>query len=299
MVAHQFDTVRTMMAEEHLAAVVMTNGSPHGKDCDIARWKEVEWLSGIVDLTAVAVVTARGGMVWTASHLLQEVRDELGDAGVMVTENAVAGVGDVARWIVSTLNGSSVTEVAANGSCMSKRYVDELIALLRQGGGLTLRSNIDFMGRLSAQRPSLPSVVEERRKDNELTTSEKLRRLRRALIRQSADGQLVVDGSEVAWLLNLRDHDATGKVLFCGFLLVDSQKATFFVGDGNVDCVVESRLAADGVDVASYGDMAKSLRSYLEYNILLDPEQTPYNIYNKVERPIVNLSSPVPLLMNE
>jgi Xaa-Pro aminopeptidase len=56
---------------------------------------------------------------------------------------------------------------------------------------------------------------------------------------------------------------------------------------------VEAYLKAEGVGVAAYEDVAKGLKDYFEYNILLDPDEVNYTLYKQVSREIVEAESPV------
>jgi Xaa-Pro aminopeptidase len=56
---------------------------------------------------------------------------------------------------------------------------------------------------------------------------------------------------------------------------------------------VETYLKAEGVEVAPYEDVAKGLKAYFEYNILLDPNEVNYTLYKQVTREIVEMESPV------
>jgi Xaa-Pro aminopeptidase len=56
---------------------------------------------------------------------------------------------------------------------------------------------------------------------------------------------------------------------------------------------VEAYLKAEGVGVAPYEAVAKGLKDYFEYNILLDPDEVNYTLYKQVTREIVEVESPV------
>ena len=56
---------------------------------------------------------------------------------------------------------------------------------------------------------------------------------------------------------------------------------------------VEAYLKGEGVEVALYEDVAKGLKDYFEYNILLDPNEVNYTLYKQVTREIVEAESPV------
>ena len=55
-------------------------------------------------------------------------------------------------------------------------------------------------------------------------------------------------------------------------------------------------LADNGIDVAPYADIAKGLRNYGEYNILLDADEVNYTLMKAVKCEVVRGASPVPLM---
>ncbi|MBP3260723.1 MAG: aminopeptidase P family protein, partial [Prevotella sp.] len=96
-----------------------------------------------------------------------------------------------------------------------------------------------------------------------------------------------------AWTLNLRGSDVHCNPVFVAYLLLDSRHATLYVNKAKLTAEVEDYLKAEGVGVRPYEDIAKGLKDYFEYNILMDADEVNYTLYKTVERHVVEGESPV------
>jgi Xaa-Pro aminopeptidase len=81
--------------------------------------------------------------------------------------------------------------------------------------------------------------------------------------------------------------------VFVSYLLISTKDVTLYINKVKLTPQVEAYLAAEGIAVAPYEDVAKGLKDYFEYNILLDPDEVNYTLYKQVTREIVEAESPV------
>ena len=173
--------------------------------------------------------------------------------------------------------------------------VEEMKEALRQKGGITVRTNFDPLARIWRDRPQVPRNPVEIQ-PMELAGEDvrsKLSRIRKALHEQHADGMLVAALDDIAWTLNLRGSDVHCNPVFVSYLLIASNKATLYVNKEKVDGEVLRYLKEQGVEVADYAEVGKGLQDYFEYNILIDPDEVCYTLYQKVTRNIVRGTSPI------
>jgi Xaa-Pro aminopeptidase len=173
--------------------------------------------------------------------------------------------------------------------------VKELIADLRQQGGITLRTNLDPLAQIWTDRPVIPEHVVEIFPLQYAGESchEKIARIRQALRQKHADGMLMSALDDIAWTLNLRGTDVHCNPVFVAYLLISSKDVTLYINKVKLTPEVEAYLKAEGVGVAPYEEVAKGLKAYFEYNILLDPNEVNYTLYKQVTREIVEVESPV------
>ena len=177
----------------------------------------------------------------------------------------------------------------------SASFVKELIADLRQQGGITLRTNLDPLAQIWKDRPAIPENTVEiyPMKYAGDSCREKIARIRKGLREKHADGMLMSALDDIAWTLNLRGTDVHCNPVFVSYLLISSRDVTLYINKVKLTPEVEAYLKAEGVGVAAYEDVAKGLKDYFEYNILLDPDEVNYTLYKQVSREIVEAESPV------
>lgn len=288
--------LRALMQREHLAAFIFPSTDPHNGEYIPDHWKGREWISGFNGSAGTAVVTMTSAALWTDSRYFIAAAEQLADTGFVLMKERVAGTPTISEWIGNELSDSRTTEVGIDGMTNSAASVEQLIADLRQRGGLTVRTNFDPLAELWTDRPPVPlNKVEihplERAGE---PAKDKLKRIRQALRQQHADGILVSALDDIAWTLNLRGSDVHCNPVFVSYLLISSQHATLYINKEKLTAEVSSYLRSEGVDVDDYSNVRKGLKDYFEYNILFDPNATNYTLYNAVERNIVRAASPIP-----
>jgi Xaa-Pro aminopeptidase len=108
---------------------------------------------------------------------------------------------------------------------------------------------------------------------------------------------LMAQLDDIAWTLNLRGSDVHCNPVFVSYLLIASQRVTLYINNKEkLTADVQRYLADNGIEVAPYEAVAKGLRDYFEYNILLDPDEVNYTLMKAVKREVVRGTSPVPLM---
>lgn len=294
----RLEALRGVMADEHLFACVIPSSDPHGGDSVIEHWESIRWITGLEGLVGTVVVTMTRVALWTSLRYFVAASEQLNGTDVEMMKDGIVGTPTIAEWLQQELetNGyKGSTEVAIDGMCGSYAVVEALKNGLRRHGGMTLRTNLDPVSRIWIDRPALPIEPLERcslERSGE-TVREKLARVRRALRQRHADGMLVTSVADIAWVLNLRGSDARGVPAFVSYLLISQNCATLFA-DGRIlaDDMVDYLHSGD-VSVDDYGNVAKALERYLEYNILMDPYEVSYTLMGRVFRPIVKVASPI------
>ena len=297
-VAERLAMLREELRREHLSAFVFPTTDPHNSEYTADYWKGREWISGFTGSAGIAVVTLKSAALWTDSRYFIQAEDQLRGTEYQLMKQKVEGTPTIYKWIASELADMSDKEIGVDGLVVSVADVEQLKEELKRRGGITVRTNFDPLQRIWKDRPVIPLnpvVIQPIELAGEETTS-KLKRIRQALRQQHADGMLVVALDDIAWTLNLRGSDVHCNPVFVAYLLIESDKATLFINKVKVTDEVRSYLKTQGVETAEYTDIAKGLKDYFEYNILLDPDEVSYTLYQQVKCNIVRETSPVPTL---
>ena len=279
--------LREVMKREHLAAFIFPSTDPHQSEYVAGHWKGREYISGFNGSAGTAVVTMTSAALWTDSRYFLAAEEQLKSTEYQLMKLKVEGTPTIAEWLGQELMGTgpvSPNEVAIDGSCCSANSVKELIADLRKQGGMTLRTNLDPLKMIWTDRPPIPENPVEIYPLEYAGESvcDKIARIRKALREKHADGMLMAALDDIAWTLNLRGSDVHCNPVFVSYLLISSKDVTLYINKAKLSPEVMAYLKAENFKVEDYEQVENGLKQYFEYNILLDPDEINYRLYEVV-----------------
>ena len=278
----RIEDLREVMRREHLAACIFPSTDPHQGEYVPDHWKGREFISGFNGSAGTAVVTLHSAALWTDSRYFIAAADQLEGTEYQLMKLKIEGTPTIAEWLGKECGAGA--EVSIDGWCSSANSVKELIADLRQQGGITLRTNLDPLKLIWRNRPVIPEHPVEiyPLKYAGEPTRDKIDRIREALRQHHADGMLMAALDDIAWTLNLRGADVHCNPVFVAYLLISSKDVTLFVNQAKLTAKVSEYLRNEGIRVEDYGQVENGLKQYFEYNILLDPDEVNYRLYEIV-----------------
>ena len=297
-VNQRLQDLREVMRREHLAAFIFPSTDPHQGEYVPDHWKGREFISGFNGSAGTAVVTMDSAALWTDSRYFLAAEEQLKGTEFQLMKLKIEGTPTIAQWLNSQIvaGGSTAsTEVGIDGWCSSANSVKELMADLRKEGGMTLRTNLDPLKLIWRNRPAIPENPVEIypiEYAGETTTS-KIARIRKTLREKHADGMLMSALDDIAWTLNLRGTDVHCNPVFVSYLLISSKDVTLYINKVKLTPEVSAYLQQEGIKVDDYQNVVRGLKDYFEYNILLDPDEVNYALYQAVTREKVEEESPV------
>ena len=306
----RLEDLREAMRREHLAACIFPSTDPHQSEYVADHWKGREWISGFNGSAGTAVVTLTSAALWTDSRYFLAAEEQLKGTEFQLMKLKVEGTPTIPTWLGKEIMGSrhlkeDWSEVAIDGRCSSVSEVRDLIADLRQENGITLRTNFDPLKLIWKDRPAIPEnpVVIYPLKYAGESTRDKITRIREALRERHADGMLMAALDDIAWTLNLRGTDVHCNPVFVSYLLIASKSVTLYINKVKLSPEVLAYLKAEDIKVEDYEQVENGLKAYFEYNILLDPNEVNYRLYevvknkgkqdNRPKTEIVETESPV------
>ena len=303
-ITQRLEALREVMQREHLSACIIPTSDPHRSEHIADHWKGCQWITGFNGSAGTAVVTLTSAALWTDSCYFLAAEEQLQGTEYQLMKEKIAGIPTIVEWLNKELMQSrhskeDWSEVALDGLCSSVNEVKSLIADLRRANGITLRTNFDPLKLIWKDRPAIPEAhvsTSPLEYAGELVR-DKISRIRKALREKHADGMLMARLDDIAWTLNLQDTE------FVGYLLISSKSATLYINNkenfpplGNI------------LYVEDYEQVKNGLKKYFEYNILMDPDEVNYALYDFLKREgvrregvkspvrIVEETSPVPAL---
>ena len=289
----RLEDLREVMQREHLSAFIFPSTDPHQGEYVPDHWKGREFISGFNGSAGTAVVTLTSAALWTDSRYFLAAEEQLKDTEFQLMKLKMEDTPTIAEWIGKEC-GAGV-EVAVDGIVNSTNSVRELIADLRKQGGITLRTNFDPLEQIWQDRPPIPlnPVEEYPLAYAGEAANVKIARIRQALRKLHADGMLMAALDDIAWTLNLRGTDVHCNPVFVSYLLISSTSVTLYINKEKLTPEVMAYLKGEGVGVDAYENIQKGLKDYFEYNILLDPDEVNYTLFNAVTREVIEAESPV------
>ena len=285
----RLEDLREVMRREHLAACIFPSTDPHQSEYVADHWKGREWISGFNGSAGTAVVTLTSAALWTDSRYFLAAEEQLKGTEYQLMKLKIEGTPTIAEWLGKEIMQSrhpyeDWSEVAIDGRCSSVNEVKDLIADLRKQNGLTLRTNFDPLKLIWKDRPVIPENPVEIYPIEYAGESsrDKIGRIRQALREKHADGMLMAALDDIAWTLNLRGSDVHCNPVVVSYLLISSKSVTLYINKVKLTPEVSAYLKAEDIKVEDYEQVENGLKNYFEYNILLDPDEINYRLYEVV-----------------
>ena len=285
----RLEDLREVMRREHLVACIFPSTDPHQGEYVADHWKGREWISGFNGSAGTAVVTLTSAALWTDSRYFLAAEEQLKGTEYQLMKLKIEGTPTIAEWLGKEIMQSrhpyeDWSEVAIDGRCSSANAVKELIADLRKQNGITLRTNFDPLKLIWKGRPVIPENPVEIYPIEYAGESsrDKIGRIRQALREKHADGLLMAALDDIAWTLNLRGSDVHCNPVVVSYLLISSKSVTLYINKVKLTPEVSAYLKAEDIKVEDYEQVENGLKNYFEYNILLDPDEINYRLYEVV-----------------
>jgi Xaa-Pro aminopeptidase len=266
-------SLRQAMRHHGLSAWIVPSSDPHLSEYLPERWQGRQWLSGFTGSVGTLVVTPHFAGVWVDSRYWLQADAELSGTGITPMKiNANAGVAFI-DWLAA--NCGQGDQIGVDGRVLglaATRALQDAIS----GCGASLRMDFDLLDDLWPERPGLPAapIFEQQPRFAPVSRSAKLHKVREAMTVAGAGWHLISALDDIAWVLNLRGSDVPYNPVFVAHLLIGPQVATLFVSDGKLPPQLRTRLAADGVQLAGYDQLASHLAKLTAGSaMLIDPRR--------------------------
>ena len=297
----RLEKLREVMRREHLSAFIFPSTDAHQSEYVADHWQGRAWISGFNGSAGTAVVTMYSAALWTDSRYFIAAEEQLRGTEFQLMKLKVEGTPTISDWIASELsqNEDECREVGLDGMVNSYNDTMALISDLRKTGGITVRTNFDPLEQIWMNRPAIPENPVEIQSLNFAgeTVDDKIQRIRKALREHHADGILVSALDDIAWTLNLRGTDVHCNPVFVSYLLISSDQVSLFVNPKKISSEVKAYLDEHGISLFDYNQVEEGLRTYAEYNILLDGDETSFCLWKSVKcQEIIAAKSPIPVM---
>jgi Xaa-Pro aminopeptidase len=268
--AERLAQTRALMSLERIDAYLVPSADPHLSEYLPGYWQGRQWLSGFHGSVGTLIITRDFAGVWADSRYWEQATKELAGSGIELVKMQPGQQGPL-EWLAEQARAETV--VAVDGAVLavasSRTLASELYAR-----GARLRTDMDLLNELWADRPALPvnPIYEHRAPHASVTRVEKLSRLHQAMAERAADWHFIATLDDIAWLFNLRGSDVSYNPVFISFALIGPHSVSLFVDSQKVSEDVRRSLEQDGVILFEYTQIGAALREVpREARILIDP----------------------------
>jgi Xaa-Pro aminopeptidase len=265
--------LRKAMQQSNIAAYIVPSADPHLSEYLPERWKGREWLSGFTGSVGTLIVTADFAGLWADSRYWAQAEAELAGTGIALMKIPAGNSLLHIEWLATNIESGQT--VAVDGAVLGLSAARQREHALG-ARDIKLRTDCDLLNAIWPERPALPAqaVVEHAAPHATKTRAAKLAALREAMRAQGANHHFISTLDDIAYLFNLRGSDVHYNPVFVAHALVGLARATLFVGEGKIPQALCDTLAADGVDVAPYGQAAAALADLpAGATLLIDPRR--------------------------
>jgi len=273
LVRARIDAMRAALRAQGLAAWLLPTADPHLSEYLPERWQGREWMSGFTGSAGTLVVTLDAATLWVDSRYWTQAEVQTAGTGITVMKIAGGTSPGHVEWLAQTLAAGAT--VGADGAVLSlaaERALRERLS----ARGVGLRTDLDLLDSIWPQRAGLPTaaVYEHPAPYASAPRADKLKLLREAMATAGADAHFISTLDDIAWITNLRGADVSYNPVFAAHLLLTTERAVLFVGEGKIAPALRQTLERDGFTLAPYAEAAATLGALAANTaLLLDPRR--------------------------
>ena len=251
-IAERVNALRDYMRRNGLSAFIFPSTDPHQGEYVPEHWQTRQWISGFDGSAGTAVVTLSNAALWTDSRYFIAAEEQLKGTPFQLMKDGLAETPSITEWLCNQLAEGEM--VGIDGNVFTTAEIEEMESAFAKAG-IKLRTDLDPAETLWTDRPPIPkNKVEIQPLEFAGESAEsKIERVRQALREQKAEGLVISQLDEIAWLLNLRGSDVHCNPVFVSYVLLTQNDVTLFIDSEKLDETTENYLKNIGVKVLPYG----------------------------------------------
>lgn len=277
--------LQSKMKENQIDWYLILTSDPHSSEYIPDHYKLREYYSGFTGSAGTLLVGLEEVCLWTDGRYFLQAREELEGSGIALMKSGMPGVPNLTDFIKSNITTDQC--LATDGFTMSAKLGKELSKICKKKNAIFLTGE-DLAGSLMEERSRL--VMHPIRKVPleicGMSTSDKLKGLRKCLKESGANSGFFSALDEVMWLFNIRGEDIEYNPVAYSYAYVDKKSAVLFIGREAISDDLIHYGQQEGFAVVAYGGLLAYLSRELsdKKKILLDLSSLNYEIYREIEK---------------
>ena len=296
-VKERIEKLRGMMRRNALAAFIIPSTDPHMSEYVAPHWQAREWFSGFNGSAGTLVVTPDEAGLWTDSRYFLQAAEQLKGSGIELYKDGLPDTPSIEVFLQTHLRPGEAAGI--EGQVFATSSACALQSALKTRS-IRLQSIACPFREIWTDRPPLPEgkAFVHPMEYAGRSCHEKLADIRQRMEEAGADALLLSALDEIAWTLNIRGNDIHCNPVVVSYLLIEKEKARFFIQPAKTDSELEAYLAANGIDIHPYEEVQTFLAQASYPALWLENAKTNYALSQVVPPTcrLIDMPSPVALL---
>ena len=298
-IVRRVEALRDYMRQNGLSAFVFPSTDPHCGEYVPAHWMTRQWISSFDGSAGTAVVTLSDAALWTDSRYFIAAEEQLKGTPFHLMKDGLPETPSITEWLCENVKRPMANEpvIGMDGSVNTIADIQTMREELGEAG-IQLRTDLDPAETLWEDRPAIPqNRVEVQPLEYAGETAEsKIERVRQVLREQHADGIVITQLDEIAWLLNLRGSDVHCNPVFVSYVLLTTDETTLFIDSAKLDNATAAYLQRIEVKTRPYKEIGAGCKEQGAKKLLIDPNTANYNLIQDNSSLFTFHSSPIPAM---
>lgn len=284
--AEYLKSLRNVMQEKGIDAVIISGTDPHQSENPPAHWRGREWLTGFFSengTNGTAVVTADKALCWTDSRYFIQATQQLEGTGFSMMEEDGPNAVDLIDWVTENMKAGQT--VAIDGMTFSVALAQRMEQEFSDNG-IKFDDDFPLFDFIWKERPSRPQnklFVHDEEVVGESVDS-KMGRIMEAVKGELANAVMLSSLDDIAWATNVRAaNDIAFSPIFVSYLYIDPQRRILFVDPEKMTDEVKAHLDKYNVETRPYADVLSFVETLpKDTRLLIDPEKTSRGLYDHI-----------------
>lgn len=296
IVAEKLNALRFLMSEKNIDAYIITSSDPHMSEYVPDRWTSRQWISGFTGSAGTVVITDTKAGLWTDSRYFIQAEKQLKDSGITLFKMGTTGTPSPYEWLAQELEMEA--NVGFDGTCFSVIQTRDLKNHLGKLD-INIIEEFDLVDEIWNTRPILPNgnIYNHKVEHAGLSRFNKLAQLRQIMSENSCNYHFIGSLDDIAWIFNIRGEDVDFNPLVLSYALIEEDKATLYLNEGQLPDELIKELSEDEIYVVDYQQIFSDLEEIPgSASVLLDPNRTNLTIFNSITANIIEKENPSQLL---
>lgn len=271
--------VRKIMEEEKTDIYIVCTGDYHMSEYSSDYFGEREYLSGFTGSAGTLVVLADKAALFTDGRYFVQADMQIKETGITLMKMGCKDVLSVEEYCRQNLKegGKIGFDGRTVGAVLGIKFKD--IAYEKNG---EIDYSFNAIEKIWSERPGFPdsSAYELDIQYAGESRKSKISRLREEIRKLHANVHVVATLDDICWLLNIRGADVECNPVVMSYLMVTEDEVYLYTDKNKFSEELVGNLKMDGVQIRSYNDVYKDVKSLKGKKVLLDPKRINMKLYS-------------------